>query len=259
MAREYRTIIIWSFGVFANSFVSCLFADDAARNPLVAYDDPNIQNEKQCRRTAWHRDLPINCNVIHEFDILTRFSSGDTKFLGAGAYRQVYQSKLPEGKFVLKEFIWDAQYGLDDYEFMRMDAIVAERLSSNDRIVDIYSFCALGMINEAMPFGDAESLAVPSGNGRSESYAGIDDNAELQVFNNLSGTKKLQYALDMAEAVLLLHSYPDGVIVHDGKKSSAVPTCFFLLSRLTVPQNFSISLASQIFNCLSSSWRKTAC
>lgn len=48
----------------------------------MGWDDPDIQDEKQCRRTSWHRDLPINCNSVHEYDIYTRFSSGDTKFLG---------------------------------------------------------------------------------------------------------------------------------------------------------------------------------
>jgi hypothetical protein len=58
------------------------FDDDAKRNPLVAWDDPDIQDQKTCRRTSWHRDLPINCNNLHEFDVLERFRSGNTKYLG---------------------------------------------------------------------------------------------------------------------------------------------------------------------------------
>lgn len=58
------------------------FDDDYKRNPLVGWDDPDIQDEKQCRRTSWHRDLPIDCNRLHEFDVLGRFRSGGTKYLG---------------------------------------------------------------------------------------------------------------------------------------------------------------------------------
>jgi hypothetical protein len=58
------------------------FDDDTARNPVNAWDDPTIQDEKHCRRTSWHRDLPINCNSLHEFDVHTRFRLGDARFLG---------------------------------------------------------------------------------------------------------------------------------------------------------------------------------
>lgn len=76
------------------------------------------------------------------------------------------------------------------------------------------------MINEAMQNGDMDHVAVPSKNGRSSSYEGLEKSKELKVFNKLTGTQKIEYALDMAEAVLLLHSYPDGVIVHDGTSPS---------------------------------------
>jgi serine/threonine protein kinase len=75
------------------------------------------------------------------------------------------------------------------------------------------AFCGAGMINEAMVRGTLEEVAVPSGDGRPEK--GIEDEKHLDVRNNLSGTVKLKYALDMAEAVLLLHAHPGGVIVHD--------------------------------------------
>ena len=125
-------------------------------------------------------------------------------------------SNLEEGDFVFKEYIWDSNYELEDYEFMRMDAITAERLYWSPRIVDIYAFCGLGMINEAMVHGDMEHIAVPSGEGRSEEFEDPETSQKLKVYNQLTGTKKLEFALDMAEAVLLMHSFPDGVIVHDG-------------------------------------------
>jgi hypothetical protein len=45
------------------------FDDDALRNPLIAYDDENIQDEKQCRRVSWHRDTLLNCNSFHELGL----------------------------------------------------------------------------------------------------------------------------------------------------------------------------------------------
>ena len=57
------------------------FDDDAKRNPYVEYDDPDIHSRKQCRRTSWHRDLPIMCNLLHEFDFPNNVGIGHTRFL----------------------------------------------------------------------------------------------------------------------------------------------------------------------------------
>lgn len=121
-----------------------------------------------------------------------------TGFSG-GAYREVFLSQLHEGDFVFKEYIWDSEYGKDDFEFMRMDAIVAEKLTWSSRIVDVYAFCALGMINEAMQNGDMEPIAVPSGNGRSTSFEAPEKSVKLKVENKLTGSQKLRYAWEMAE------------------------------------------------------------
>ena len=58
------------------------FDDDEKRNPLVMYDDPDIHLRKKCRRTNWHRQLPITCNNIHEFDFQSRIGIGDAKYVG---------------------------------------------------------------------------------------------------------------------------------------------------------------------------------
>lgn len=58
------------------------FDDDEKRNPLTMWDDPDIHLRKKCRRTSWHRDVPSNCNGMHEFDFFDRIRLGDTKYLG---------------------------------------------------------------------------------------------------------------------------------------------------------------------------------
>jgi hypothetical protein len=58
------------------------FDDDEKRSPYVAWDDPDIHERKKCRRTSWHRDLPINCNVLHELDVLDRMRTGEIRYLG---------------------------------------------------------------------------------------------------------------------------------------------------------------------------------
>ena len=57
------------------------FDDDAKRNPYVEYDDPDMHLQKQCRRTNWHRDVPLNCNSLHEYDFPHSIAIARSKFL----------------------------------------------------------------------------------------------------------------------------------------------------------------------------------
>jgi hypothetical protein len=130
-----------------------------------------------------------------------------------GYYREVYLSQIARNEsIVFKMLNWDYNFSYDDFEYMRMDAIVNDKLNGNPQIVNSYAFCGNSVIGEAMPNGDLHNLAIPSGTGR---VINIIDDKNLTVMNNLSGTQKLIWSLEMAEAVMLLHGFPDGVIVHD--------------------------------------------
>ena len=94
-----------------------------------------------------------------------------------------------------------------------MDAIVAERLSQSPRTYDIYGFCALTIASEFFPHGDIEDLSVPSGEGYITKEE-LDDKLHVNPQNNLTAIEKLQIGTQMAEAVVDLHGYKNGVIVH---------------------------------------------
>lgn len=168
-----------------------------------------------------------------------------------GAFREVYLARMPRETLIFKAYVWDSDFEYEDFEFMRFDAIVAEKLSSrwSDMIVGIYGFCGTAMINEAMENGDIEEIASPLGH-RHTYKVPPEEEGQLIVKNELTGTQKLVYGLEMAEAVavvrsttvvvsaicrvdpksdheifvahlvysvfdLQLHSYPGGVIVHN--------------------------------------------
>ena len=116
--------------------------------------------------------------------------------------------------FVLKTFALDSDFSYDGYEFVRMDANVNEKLNGHARIVSMYSYCGISVTSEAMLQGDMEHVAVPTGVGRPMKSI-PHDIQPLTVRNTLSGTQKLVRSLEMAEAVLLLHTYSGGVMVHD--------------------------------------------
>ena len=56
--------------------------DDNLRNTYRGWDDDKIYQEKRCRRTNWHRILPVNCNTFHEFDIRTVAHLGGLTHVG---------------------------------------------------------------------------------------------------------------------------------------------------------------------------------
>ena len=92
-----------------------------------------------------------------------------------------------------------------------MDAIVAERLTSSPRIYTIYGFCGIGILSETFHNGHVEeiTLLIPD-----ELEVINDETSPLVCHNDLTPQRKLELALQMAEALADLHGYPGGPIVH---------------------------------------------
>ena len=138
-----------------------------------------------------------------------------TYFFREGAFREVYLAETPTDTLIFKAYVWDSDFEAADFEWMRFDALVAEKLTPwRDKIVAIYGFCGTAMINEAMLNGDIESTVSPLSHYYTVSAKEVKK-GKLIVKNKLTGTKKLQYGLEMAEAIAVLHAYPGGVIVHN--------------------------------------------
>jgi hypothetical protein len=108
------------------------------------------------------------------------------------------------------EHSYDAGYS--HYEYVRIDAIVAERLTASPRIFDIYGMCGLSILSEFFPHGDMEEFIILE-DGYAEPEE-LEDEDEVKPQNDLTAIEKLTIALDMAESIADLHSYPGGVIVH---------------------------------------------
>jgi hypothetical protein len=139
----------------------------------------------------------------------------------AGSYKHVFIVDTAEGTsrvrvqaeiLVWKNFGVAPKYDTKNYERMRKDALVAERVGPHPLIVDIYGYCGLAQLDQAMPDGGLESVALPDG---FEYGVTLRDENELDPRNSLLPSEKLSLALDMFEAVALLHNYREGVIVHD--------------------------------------------
>lgn len=57
--------------------------DDNLRNTYRGWgDDQQLYRTKRCRRTKWHRNLPLNCNTFHEYDLPTVAHRGGLNHVG---------------------------------------------------------------------------------------------------------------------------------------------------------------------------------
>lgn len=175
----------------------------------------NIQKRKrQCRRIAEHRMNLQNCNEFHQLDRLDPASR--LTYLNAGTYRQVFGIMHGEQrqKIVIKGIAHELEFKHENYEFVRMDAIVAERLSASPRTFDIYGFCGVAILSEYFYHSDIERDVIGGNEGYMDPKNLLDQDT-LKPQNNLTGIEKLVLSLEMAEALADLHGYVNGLIVHD--------------------------------------------
>ena len=140
-------------------------------------------------------------------------------FDSAGTYRQVFSlqhSFLQQNESIaVKDMFPSNDFEHKDYEFMRMDAMVAERLTSSPRIYEIYGFCGLSILSEFFPHGDMEDVAITRGEGYLLTEEAQEDYLEeLEPYNDLSNEQRLVMSLQMAEALADLHGDVAGVISH---------------------------------------------
>lgn len=95
----------------------------------------------------------------------------------------------------------------------RVEGVVSAATSPHPNIVEMYHYCGLGMMSETMHGGDMHKVACPHYERcMEEEYDRDMPDDPWELRNDLSGRQKVQYAVDMAKAVAVLHAYP---VVHN--------------------------------------------
>jgi serine/threonine protein kinase len=171
--------------------------------------------DDDCRRTQEHRYTFPNCNEFHQLDRTN--VENDFRFINDGAFREVFSLQTPQDLLAIKEIIFEDVGDEDEYallEYVRMDAIVAERLTASPRVYDIYGHCALSIASEYFYHGDIEDLSAGEVGFSGSSDEG-EHGDELRPNNGLTPAQKLVLALEMAESLADLHGNAAGLIIHD--------------------------------------------
>lgn len=185
------------------------FDDDFLRGRRVGYDGVNPEENapSSCRRVSEHRISFPTCNELHQMDYAAgRTLESNLTYLNHGAFREVFSVDHSFRSFKEKIAIKEIRYKLSNadmeiMEYVRMDAIVAERLTSSPRTFDVYGYCGLSLLSEFFYHGDIEDHV----------YAGEKHKAPDTL---ITPEQKLVLALEMAESLADLHGYSNGMILH---------------------------------------------
>ncbi|KAG7346821.1 hypothetical protein IV203_005890 [Nitzschia inconspicua] len=184
------------------------------------WDTAEKSTSDVCRRTVVNQLHLPTCNSFHEMNLI----ESQLRYLGKGTFRMAgvvsHQIDPSIETVVLKHIhcggfqVRNDEHGnyekiYRDLYWMRMDAVVAERLTASPRIYDIYGYCGLSILSELFRHGNIEDVLYP--------YYDSDDDSSDDVgvaANDLLPRQKLKLALNLAEAVADLHGYSGGAIAH---------------------------------------------
>ena len=167
--------------------------------PKAQYSPPNDPFHKDCKpMKEWQtQSFPV-CNTIHELQ-----TTQHLQYLGAGGWRYTFaHEQHPD--LVMKLFTLEDDYDYDprSYEIHRVDALVSERLTSSDYIMDVYGYCALTSLYErATTTLSKVAHATTSPDGT--------------LVSPLTISQKIRYSYQVAHAMSDLHGfdYPSGLVV----------------------------------------------
>jgi len=145
--------------------------DRDAQEEIRDDDTPPFEEiDKDCTlRYDWQRTTHPTCNILHEFDLTTPWSTHGGRnqkryrIVGNGYWRDVWiVNEQLGGKGVFKSMRWDHDYTHRNFDRMRRDALTMERMTASKFIIDIYSFCGTSSMSEYGDGGDIPAAIWPA-------------------------------------------------------------------------------------------------
>jgi serine/threonine protein kinase len=175
-----------------------------------------------CGRPKWMEYHFSTCNDFHHIDLTRNYDetlarlAGDEQdydnyYISRGYYRDVWANMKPavdKSKTILKTMRYEYDFNYRDHYNVNREALVMERLTTANNIIDLYGHCGTSVLVEAIPF-EVEDYVIP-GTGYLKQGEVRDEPP-----NPFSPLEKLEMAVEMAESIAVLHGFKDGVIVHN--------------------------------------------
>jgi serine/threonine protein kinase len=167
----------------------------------------------------WQTTHHPMCNYLHELDFHTNFRTGDLEYIDSGGFNDLFHyvthetyhdiimerdidgnltSVLESTKeFAIKILSLETKaYTPHNYQIVRQDAVIQERLTASSYIFPIYGYCGFALV---LPFVSGGTL---SSNLRKWRKGTLE----------ISSKQRLRYAVEMARGLRDLHDIDgDGV------------------------------------------------
>ena len=222
--------------------------DPTAKVPYNEEDDP-----ASCERPTWGYDnSKINCNTIHELypPLVDGLIQNSIQPLGHGYYRDTYLIQQPmvgailtssssststtthEDHIVMKQLRYEHPQSRQYQYEMNLEAMIMETTTASTVTSYIYGHCSTTLLVESLqdvthsivPFhkqyqpirGRVSDIVLHSLEAQqAKRLHATNSTSEPYSFNPLTVVEKLQYARQMSQALVEMHGYVGGVIVHD--------------------------------------------
>lgn len=192
------------------------------------HDDEIVGGPKQCYRNNWGRAVKPICNYFHEMHMDIPWSKNedadkdvhqdfDYILKAKGSFVHVWLMVRPGTKdfMALKRYKLNDHFPLNIKDILNVqtEAVVMERLTSSDRIMDIYGYCGFDTLIEGA-LGELSEEIMPSGGYVSQELLDTFQPVDVMPLNNLTLMDKLDTAILMSESIAELHGFEGGAIAH---------------------------------------------
>ena len=194
--------------------------DTATPAPLRTADE-NSKDEDDCiPMHEWQTSHHPMCNYLHEMDFHSNFRTGDLEYIDSGGFNDLFHHVThqqyhdvvmnTDGNFTdlddyehvtelaIKILSITKEYSSHNYQIVRQDAVIQERLTGSPYIFPIYGYCGFALV---LPYVSGGTLSSNLRKWRK---------GQLEI----SSRQRLKYAVDMARGLRDLHD-----IDHDGVPS----------------------------------------
>ncbi|CAJ1938088.1 unnamed protein product [Cylindrotheca closterium] len=134
--------------------------------------NPLQERKEQCiPQESWQTDYLINCNQLHELDMVSSSIRDKLKFLGQGWFRAAWKFSFTKYTYetteesgttktvtmtqeglVMKTLRMEREFLDEYYELHRRDAVAMERLTWSPYVMDVYGYCGQSALNELAYF-----------------------------------------------------------------------------------------------------------
>mmetsp|Transcript_29633 Transcript_29633/g.61513 ORF Transcript_29633/g.61513 Transcript_29633/m.61513 type:complete len:480 (+) Transcript_29633:74-1513(+) len=123
-----------------------------------SYRDPLYENECVPMQ-PWQETSFPNCNLFHELDFYGKSLNDEFTFAASGGYNQIFlitnQGKPNDPDLAMKILEYDTTYSDRNYDRVRRDALILERLTHSPHVMSIYGFCGFDVL---VPFAGGGTL-----------------------------------------------------------------------------------------------------